>query len=64
MNPALIAALIHNVAIPEIIAWLKSRRDSGTTITDADIIAKLQVDADAGIAVGEAWLDAHPKNPI
>lgn len=61
MNPALIAALIHNIALPEILAWLRSRKDSGQIITDADIIAKLQLDADEGIAVGEAWLAAHPK---
>lgn len=61
MNPALIAALIHNIALPEILAWLRSRKDSGQIITDADIIAKLQLDADEGIAIGEAWLAAHPK---
>lgn len=61
MNPALIAALIHNIAIPEIVAWLRSRRDAGATITDEDIIAKLKLDANAGIAVGEAWLAAHPE---
>lgn len=61
MNPALIAALIHNVAIPEIITWLKSRSEAGEPIDDAAIIEKLQMDADAGIAIGEAWLAAHPK---
>lgn len=63
MNPALIAALIHNFALPEILAWLKSRKDANQEIDDAAIIEKLQMDADHGIAVGEAWLDAHPRTP-
>lgn len=60
VSPALIAALIHQVALPEILAWLKSRQ--GNTITDADILAKLQKDTAEGIAIGEAWLAAH-QNP-
>lgn len=59
MNPALIAALIHQVALPEILAWLKSRQ--GTTITDADILAKLEKDTAEGIAIGEKWLASHPN---
>jgi len=56
LNPALIAALVQQVALPELMAWLASRK--GTTLTDADIIAKLGVDEAAGIAQGEAFLAA------
>jgi hypothetical protein len=59
LNPALIAALIQQVAIPELLSWLKSRQAAGQTIDDAAIIAKLGSDADAIIATGQAWLDAH-----
>lgn len=60
MNPALLIALLQQVAVPEIQAWLKSRHDAGEPIDDAAIIDKLGMDADAGIALGEAWLTAHP----
>lgn len=60
MNPELIAALIQQVAIPEILAWLKRLRDNGETLDDAAILAKLNMDADAVIARGRAWLDTHP----
>ncbi len=58
MDPLLLAALIEKFAVPEIVAWIKSRR--GTPITDADIIAKLGMDLDTGIAAGEAFLASHP----
>lgn len=58
MNPLLLAALINEIAIPELTAWLRSRR--GSPITDADIIAKLAEDAAFGEKLGEAWLAAHP----
>lgn len=61
MNPLLLAALIQQIAIPELVAWLKSRRDAGQTIDDAAIIDKLGKDADAIIAEGDAWLAAHPE---
>ena len=61
MSPALIAALIHELALPEILDWLRSR--NGEQITDADIIEKLQLDTASGIAIGEAWLAAHPRQP-
>jgi hypothetical protein len=54
VSTALIAALIQQVALPELVSWLKGR--NGQPITDADIIAKLGVDIDTGIATGEAFL--------
>ncbi len=60
MNPELIATLIQTVAIPELLRWLNSKRAAGEVIDDAAILAKLGLDADAGIALGKAWLDAHP----
>lgn len=60
MDPVLLAALIQQVAIPELLNWLRLRHAAGATITDAEILAKLNVDADTGIAKGKAWLAAHP----
>lgn len=60
MTPALLAALIQQVAIPELLSWLKSRQAANAPIDDAAILEKLQMDADAGIAAGNAWLAAHP----
>ena len=60
MNPILLAALINEVALPELVAWLRSRHTAGQTVTDADVIAKLVSDADFGVKFGEAWLAAHP----
>lgn len=59
MNPLLLAALINEFAIPELTAWLRSRK--GESLTDADILAKLEMDAAAGVKLGEAWLVAHPE---
>lgn len=60
MNPALIAALINSVAIPELTAWLRARHAAGQPLTDADIIQKLASDATFGELAGQAWLAAHP----
>lgn len=60
MNPALLIALIEQVAVPELKTWLASRSATGQTVTDADIIAKLAADTDLGEQIGKAWLDAHP----
>ena len=60
MNPALIAALIQQVGIPEFVRWLQHRHDdTGALPTDADVLAQLQTDADEGIKIGEEWLAAH-----
>ena len=62
MNPSLLLALITQVAIPELQRWLAAKHAAGEVIDDAAIVAKLGVDADAGIAIGEAWLAAHPAS--
>jgi hypothetical protein len=60
-SASLIAALISQLALPELLDWLRSRTAAGSTITDADIIAKLQVDTEEGIRIGTNWLTANPK---
>jgi hypothetical protein len=59
MSPELFAALIQQVAIPELLSWLKRKQAGGEVIDDAAILAKLNMDADAVIAKGRAWLDAQ-----
>ncbi len=59
MNPLLLAALIEQVAIPELVNWLHSRSAAGQSIDDAAILEKLKMDVDQGNAIGQAWLDAH-----
>jgi len=63
MTPALLIALIEQVGIPELMAWLKSRHDAGQVVDDAAILAKLQTDTATGIAMAQTWLDAHPDTP-
>jgi hypothetical protein len=60
MSPELWAALIENVGIPELMAWLADLRAKGVTVvSDADALALLGMDADAGNAAGKAALDSH-----
>lgn len=63
MNPALLAALINQIAIPELTTWLRTRHAAGQTLTDADILQKLSTDTNLGEQIGEAWLAAHPVTP-
>lgn len=60
MNAGLLAALINEIAIPELTAWLRTLHASGTPLTDAVIIQKLATDTNYGETVGAAWLAAHP----
>lgn len=59
MSPLLLAALINQVAIPELTTWLTSLGKA--PLTDADVIAKLASDTNLGETIGEAWLAAHPQ---
>jgi hypothetical protein len=64
MNQALIAALLTQVVIPEIAAVIRAHHNAtGNMPTDEQILAALGKDADANIAVGQAWLNAHPVTP-
>ena len=60
MNAGLIAALINEIAIPELTAWLRSLHSAGTPLTDDVIIAKLLADTNLGEQIGTAWLASHP----
>jgi len=56
----LLAALINQVAVPELTRWLASLHAASTPLTDADVLAKLASDTNLGETVGLAWLAAHP----
>lgn len=60
MNPALLAILINNFAVPELDAWLRSRHAAGAPITDADVLQKLLTDTTFGATLFDTWLTAHP----
>lgn len=60
LSAALLAALINEVAVPELTAWLRARHAAGQGITDADILQKLISDTDMGVKIGEEWLASHP----
>ncbi len=63
MNPALLAVLINEVALPELTAWLRSRHAARQPLTDADVLQKLITDTTVGKQIGETWLAAHPPAP-
>lgn len=64
MNAALLLALLTQVGLPELEAWLRSLRSNGqTTLTDADVLAKLATDTKFIEDIGNAWLAAHPSKP-
>jgi hypothetical protein len=60
MSPLLLAALINNFAIPELSRWLASLHEEGRVVTEAEIMAKLNADADEVTRIGLAFLDSHP----
>jgi hypothetical protein len=61
MNPVLLAALINNLAIPEIGRWLAQLHAEGKVVTEAAALEKLGLDVDGGNAAGQAFLDTHPQ---
>jgi hypothetical protein len=61
MDPTLMAALIGRIAVPELMAWLDRLHQAGKVVTEAEALAKLELDVDQGNAVGRAFLAAHPK---
>lgn len=60
MNPALLAVLINEIALPELTRWLRGRHASGQPLDDAAVLQKLITDTKVGESIGQAWLDAHP----
>jgi hypothetical protein len=63
MNPALLLALINEIALPELSAWLRARHAAGQSVTDADVIQKLVTDTNIGEQIGKDWLASHPVTP-
>lgn len=59
MNPVLLAALIAQIGIPELAAWLKSLHEAGKVLTDDEALQKLDMDVDEGDAAGIAFLGSH-----
>ncbi len=63
MSALLFAALVNEIAIPELTRWLISLHTAGTPVTDAVIIAKLASDTALGEQIGLAWLASHGGTP-
>jgi hypothetical protein len=64
MDPAIIAILIKNVVIPEILSVIRAHRNatSGQTPNDEQIIAALNLDADRYTQIGQLFLQqTSPK---
>jgi hypothetical protein len=61
VSPELLAALIGRIAIPELFAWLAQLRAEGRVVTEEEALAKLELDVTDGNAIGQAFLDSHPK---
>lgn len=62
MNPALLAALIQQLGLPELIRWLASKRAAGQIVTDRDAIEKLEMDGTAAVAQGDEFLRETDPN--
>lgn len=59
MSPTLLAALINQFAVPEILRWLAQLHSEGRVVSEEEALAKLQMDADVGNAAGAAFLRSH-----
>jgi hypothetical protein len=61
----IILALIQQGVIPEVLAFIRERfTRTGALPTDEEVIAALVLKADAITAIGVAWLESHPADPI
>lgn len=57
----LLASFLQEVVIPEVAIVFRAHQNAGLPPpTSEQVLAALGADADKGIAVGEAWLKAHP----
>lgn len=61
MSPAILAALITQIGIPELMRWLAQLHADGKVVTEAEALAKLDMDVEQGNATGAAFLAAHPS---
>jgi len=61
MNPGLIAALINQLLIPELLEIIRRRQAAKLGITDAEIIKEFNNRVLEIVTEGENWLAAHPK---
>ena len=59
MPPLVLAALISQVAVPELARWLAELHAAGRVVTEEEALAKLGADIDAGNAAGQAFLASH-----
>jgi len=64
MSPLLLAALISQVGIPELTRWLAQLHADGKVVSEAEALAKLNLDVEAGNAAGRAFLaQTRPPQP-
>lgn len=60
----LLASFLQEVVIPEVAIVFRAHANANLPPpTSEQVLAALGADADKGIAVGEAWLKAHPAAP-
>jgi hypothetical protein len=58
MDPTLIAILIKDIAIPEILAIIRAHKNAtGKMPTDAEVIAALDLDVERFTQIGQNFLD-------
>ncbi len=60
LSPVILGALINQIALPELGRWLAQLNTEGRIVTEAEALAKLGLDVDAGNAAGAAFLATHP----
>lgn len=63
MDPVLLAALITQIGIPELMRFLASLHAQNKVVTAEEAIAKLGRDVDDGDAQALAALAAYPATP-
>lgn len=59
LSPSLLGALINQVAVPELIRWLAGLHAQNRLVTEAEALAKLEMDVDGGNVAGAAFLAGH-----
>lgn len=59
VSPALLGALINQVAVPELVRWLAGLHAAGKVVTEAEALAKLNLDIDAADDLGASFLAGH-----